>query len=241
MLSVENFMCRYKKDVPSFENFLVRDSNSEAFESVKALSKYPIDKSPVPLFVEGKTGCGKTHLLKSLYIELNDDENCRVLYIFCEAIVAHLLTFIRKSETDILRRRFSGVDVLLIDNCEYAERSEQLQLELSALIKTMTENNKQVVLAVSSEEEKLSVLKEKLGSGCYKEVKISEPDYDFSRAYLEDLLKRNNMELTRGIKKYILKQSKNHLSMIKCAVNKIRLVEPLIKKPVTLKMVKKWI
>lgn len=129
----------------------------------------------------------------------------------------------------------------MIDNCEYAERSEQLQLELSVLIKTMTENNKQVVLAVSSEEEKLSVLKEKLGSECYKEVKISEPDYDFSRAYLEDLLKRNNMELTRGIKKYILKQSKNHLSMIKCAVNKIRLVEPLIKKPVTLKMVKKWI
>lgn len=57
----------------TFDNFIVNDNNKLAFYSSKQVAK-KINNSFNPLFIYGKSGCGKTYLLHAInnYIKDND-------------------------------------------------------------------------------------------------------------------------------------------------------------------------
>ena len=68
----------------TFENFIEGDCNSTACEACKSVAENPGDPALNPLFVYGKSGLGKTHLLQSIAAQIvKTKPDTRVIY--CQA------------------------------------------------------------------------------------------------------------------------------------------------------------
>ena len=65
----------------NFDNFVVGESNELAYAVAKAVAEYPA-QSYNPLFLHGKSGLGKTHLMHAIGIYLLENNNdLNVLYV----------------------------------------------------------------------------------------------------------------------------------------------------------------
>ena len=141
----------------TFENFIEGDCNSTACEACKAVAEKPGDPDLNPLFVYGKSGLGKTHLLQSVaaHIQKNKPQT-RVVY-------CHAYEFLRDATavSKALKAKFGNArelavafqekyencDILLLDDVQLLERGVKTQERLAILIKHLRSMGKQVVLS----------------------------------------------------------------------------------------------
>ena len=78
-----------------------------------------------PLFVYGDAGLGKTHLLQAIghYVHENY-RGYRVRYVSSETFLNEFVDSIRTGVGDSFKRRYRGVDVLLVDDIQFFERRQ---------------------------------------------------------------------------------------------------------------------
>jgi len=103
----------------TFDDFVVGNSNRFAHAACLAVAQSPA-KAYNPLFVYGKVGLGKTHLMQAIgnYIKWQNGKT-RVLYISSEKFTNELINSIRDDRTVAFRDKYRGVDVLLIDDIQF--------------------------------------------------------------------------------------------------------------------------
>ena len=141
----------------TFENFIEGDCNSTACEACKSVAENPGDPALNPLFVYGKSGLGKTHLLQSIAAQIvKTKPGTRVVY--CQAFdFVHDATAIYKALKHQLgnarelatafQDKYENCDVLLLDDIQLLECKKFCQEKLAILIKHLREHGKQVVLS----------------------------------------------------------------------------------------------
>ena len=141
----------------TFENFIEGDCNFTACEACKSVAEKPGDPALNPLFVYGKSGLGKTHLLQSIAAQIvKTKPGTRVVY--CQAFdFVHDATAIYKAlkgkfgnarELAVaFQDKYENCDVLLLDDIQLLECKKFCQEKLAILIKHLREHGKQVVLS----------------------------------------------------------------------------------------------
>ena len=141
----------------TFENFIEGDCNFTACEACKSVAEKPGDPALNPLFVYGKSGLGKTHLLQSIAAQIvKTKPGTRVVY--CQAFdFLHDATAIYKALKGKLgnarelatafQDKYENCDVLLLDDIQLLERKNFCQEKMAILIKHLREHGKQVVLS----------------------------------------------------------------------------------------------
>jgi len=148
----------------TFERFIKGDGNLLACSACQAVAESPA-KAYNPLFIYGKVGLGKTHLLHAIGNELLKNQPwLRVIYITSERFAIELVRAIRENRTDRFRRLYRRVDVLLIDDVHFFKDKEGTQEELFHTFNELYENGKQIVLSSDRPPEELSQLQERLVS-----------------------------------------------------------------------------
>lgn len=148
----------------TFERFIKGDGNLLACSACQAVAESPA-KAYNPLFIYGKVGLGKTHLLHAIGNELLKNRPwLRVIYITSERFAIELVRAIRENRTDRFRRLYRRVDVLLIDDVHFFKDKEGTQEELFHTFNELYENGKQIVLSSDRPPEELSQLQERLVS-----------------------------------------------------------------------------
>ena len=123
----------------TFENFIIGDSNRLAYSMAVSVAESPGKSTLNPLFIYGKSGLGKTHLLRAIqnYI-LETRPDMRVVYIDAqEFITEYSIAAIDhskdKSSFQAFQSRYLDADALLIDDVQYFQgKSATVNIVLSA-------------------------------------------------------------------------------------------------------------
>jgi chromosomal replication initiator protein len=101
-----------------FDTFVVGDSNKFPNAASIGVAQNPGD-SYNPLFIYGKVGLGKTHLLHAIgNAVLENNPNARVKYVTCETFVNDVVQMLARGwNVDGFRSMYcDSVDVLLVDD-----------------------------------------------------------------------------------------------------------------------------
>ena len=146
----------------TFDRFVIGTSNRFAHAAALSVAESPA-RSYNPLFIYGPAGLGKTHLLHAIgnYVK-HVSKVKRVRYVSTEAFMNEFVEAIRTNTTPAFRRRNREVDVLLIDDIQFLERSQQLQEEFFHTFNTLHEAANQIVISSDRPPKAISTLEDRL-------------------------------------------------------------------------------
>lgn len=135
----------------TFENFVYGDENKHAYMSAvrfAALADEP--GSCTSLFIYGKSGLGKTHLLLAITNYLNEHSpHLRVKYANSQTYVEDYITelSVQKHKAGVILRDYHDADVLIIDDIQNIIGKSQSIENFFTLMDEFIRNNKKVAIA----------------------------------------------------------------------------------------------
>lgn len=148
----------------TFETFVVGSSNEFAHAAARAVADMP-GQTYNPLFIYGKTGLGKTHLMQAIANNImQKNSDATVMFVKSEPFLNELINAIRTSKTEEFRKRYRKADVLLIDDIQFIAGKESTQEEFFHTFNELYENNKQIILSSDKPPKEISKLEERLRS-----------------------------------------------------------------------------
>ena len=196
----DNIVAETHYDLSFFDELFVGGCNNLAITAAKNVVVSP-GKRFNPLFVYGKPGVGKTHLLKT--IEASSKSS---FYIDSESFLESYISGIKNNDIDNFKKKIRSVDVLLVDDIQFFVGKKGVSEELFHTINYFLNNSKSVVLASDQKPQELNGFPDRLVSRILNGLvtDIEKPDTEiFSK-----VLKKNNVEFGG------LLFSKNDLEML---------------------------
>ena len=135
-------------DERTFDSFIVGDSNRYAHSTALGVAKSP-GNIYNPLFLYGKSGLGKTHLLVAIenYIKVNQPYLKTTYAQTSDFFNDFTLMLYDKDKRREFEQRYYDVDVILLDDVQYLEGKEATTNEVFRILNSFIDQNKQVVLS----------------------------------------------------------------------------------------------
>ena len=173
-------------DLSFFDELFVGGCNNLAITAAKNVVISP-GKRFNPLFVYGKPGVGKTHLLKTIEASSNSS-----FYIDSESFLESYISGIKINDIDNFKKRIRSVDILLVDDIQFFVGKKGVSEELFHTINYFLNNSKSVVLASDQKPQELNGFPDRLVSRILNGLvtDIEKPD----REIFSEVLKKNNVE-----------------------------------------------
>lgn len=152
----------------TFDSFIVGSSNRFAFTTSMAVAEKP-GKAYNPLFLYGKSGLGKTHLMHSIGNYIIENSNLRVLYISSDKFVNDFINAVRNDKDkenydkiDTFKNKYRNIDVLMIDDIQFLGSATKGQEEFFHTFNELYNENKQIVIASDRSVDDLKMLENRL-------------------------------------------------------------------------------
>ena len=168
----------------TFDNFVVGDTNRFAATVGLSVAEQP-GKVYNPLFIYGKSGLGKTHLMHAIgnYIKKNTQKS--VLYVTSDTFISDFTNLYKKDEEKYeLEQRFKdkyrNVDVLIIDDIQFLGGATKTQDEFFNTFNFLHQGQKQIIISSDRSPDDLKVLEDRLKTrfNWGITVNIMPPDYE---------------------------------------------------------------
>ena len=173
-------------DLSFFDQLFVGGCNNLAITAAKNVVMSP-GKRFNPLFVYGRPGVGKTHLLKT--IEASSGSS---FYIDSESFLESYVSGIKNRDIDNFKKKIRSVDVLLIDDIQFFLGKKGVSEELFHTINYFLNNSKSVVLASDQKPQELNGFPDRLVSRILNGL-VTDIDKPDTKIFSE-VLKKNNVE-----------------------------------------------
>ncbi|WP_025209031.1 chromosomal replication initiator protein DnaA [Hippea sp. KM1] len=223
-----------------FENFVVGPSNQLAYAASVAVSENPA-KAYNPLFIYGGVGLGKTHLLHAIGNSIKkNNPNARVLYISSEEFTNELINSIQYKKMTQFRNKYRNLDCLLIDDIQFISKKERTEEEFFHTFNALYENQKQIVITSDKPPNDIPDIENRLKSrfswGLI--VDIQPPELETRIAIIRKKAELFNLDLNQEIVEFIASSISSNVREIEGALIKISAYKSIMRKPVTLNLVK---
>jgi len=148
----------------TFENFLVGQVNTFTYAIARAVADAP-GKEYNPLFIYGEVGLGKTHLICAIGNEvLATQPEKRVIYTSAGTFSTQLVEAIQRHDVVSFRERYTGRDIVIVDDAQFLAGREKTQDEFFDIFNTLHEEHKQIVIASDKPPSALVALEKRLVS-----------------------------------------------------------------------------
>ena len=135
----------------TFENFVYGDENKHAYQSAVRFAAMADEPGTcTSLFIYGKSGLGKTHLLLAIKNYLNEHSpHLRVKYANSQTYVEDYISelAISKNRAGIILRDYHDADVLIIDDIQNIIGKTQSIENFFSLMDEFIRNNKKIAIA----------------------------------------------------------------------------------------------
>lgn len=219
----------------TFENFVIGDSNRLAYSMAVAVAEKPGLSTQNPLFIYGKSGLGKTHLLRAIqnYI-LETRPELRVVYIDAqEFITEYSVAAIEhnkdKGSFQAFQDKYLDADVLLIDDVQYFQGKSATVNIVFQLFNKLTDAGKQVVLSADRAPKNIDIderYKSRFNSGGTYDIQPPEVETKLGivKAFIEEYRRAGggaDLYVPEDIQMYIAEISSSNVRELKSAVTKV--------------------
>lgn len=226
---IEHFESNLNKNL-LFDNFVVGDTNKFAKTAALAVAQTP-GVQYNPLFIYGKSGLGKTHLMHAIgnYIEENN-KNLKVLYTTSDEFRKDY-TGISTTDNSInyaneFKNKYRNIDVLIIDDIQYLVGAEKTQEEFFHTFNDLHSRNKQIIISSDRSPEDLKQLEERLTTrfAWGLPVDIYPPDFELRCRIIKDKIKHLNTivdKMTSEAIEFIANNCDTDVRSLEGAINRL--------------------
>lgn len=215
----------------NFANFVVGDTNRFAKTAALAVAENP-GKTYNPLFIYGKSGIGKTHLMHAIGNYINENTNLKVLYTTSDDFRNDFTNISNvgngKSSFDYatyFKNKYRNIDVLIIDDIQYLVGAEKTQQEFFHTFNDLHMRGKQIIISSDRSPEDLKKLEERLRSRFTwgLPVDIFPPDYDLRCRIIKDKIKYLNLAniMTEEAIEYIANNCDTDVRSLEGCINRL--------------------
>jgi chromosomal replication initiator protein len=218
----------------ALEAFVVGPSNRMAHASAQMVVEEPGRFSP--LFVYGPTGVGKTHLLEGILIAARKRHpRIHAIYLSAEQFTTYFVEALHGSGLPNFRRKYRGVQLLIIDDVQFFARKTATIGELLFTMDTLIRQGSQIVLSADRSPTELRELSPEFtarlaaGIGCH----VDPPDYQTRLGILRHLAAKIGFALPDDVAEFIATHLTSHARELAGALNRLDAAERIWKKPIT--------
>lgn len=222
----------------SFENFVIGPYNALAHAAAKTVSEKP-GIAYNPLFIYGKTGHGKTHLIQAVGNQVKKSGK-KVFYVTSERFAVDYFNALQSGSANSFKDRYRQYDVLIMDDVQFLASKEKTQEELFHLFNALHDTNKQIVFSSDTHPALLSGLEERLQSRFAQGmiVDIPAPDLESRAAILKAKAAQNSINLADDVVDHLAVTIEGNIRELEGALNTIMCQSQLLGRTLTLDEVK---
>ncbi|MCK4918411.1 MAG: chromosomal replication initiator protein DnaA [Candidatus Pacebacteria bacterium] len=225
----------------TFNNFIVGTFNELSYvASQTVLKKQGVVYNP--LFIYGKTGYGKTHLIQALGNEFKK-LNKKVFYTTSEKFYTDCIQSIQQNKINLFKEKYRKYDILIMDDIQFLTHKERTQEELFHLFNYLYDNNKQIIFSSDRHPNHIPDIADRLKSrfSAGMTVDIQVPDIESRTAIIKSKIKMNNFYLEDIIVNYIALEVKGNIRELEGIFNSIMCQSQLKKKELSLQEIRNLI
>ena len=215
----------------TFENFIVGQSNKFAKATSLAVAERP-GLMYNPLFIYGKSGLGKTHLMHAIGNYIVKHNGKRVLYVTSERFVDDFMNIYRKNKNENnfemienFKKKYRDIDVLMIDDIQYLEIANKTQQEFFNTFNELHCNNKQIIISSDRSPDDLNKLEERLRTrfNWGLTIDILPPDFQLRLDIIDKKIEANEIcnKLPDDVKEYIASNCSSDIRKLEGAITRI--------------------
>lgn len=229
-INEEVFVTNLKKEF-TFDNFVTGDTNKFAKTAAIAVAEAP-GKIYNPLFMYGKSGVGKTHLMHAIGNYITEHSNLKVLYTTSDSFKDDYTSIAGGTNDNSFERaeyfknKYRDVDVLLIDDIQFLVGAEKTQQSFFHTFNELHDKNKQIIITSDRSPEDLKLLEERLRSRFTwgLPVDIYPPDYELRCRIIRDKIRYLNLStmMNDDVINYIANSCDTDVREIEGAINRLQ-------------------
>lgn len=194
----------------TFGNFIGGESNMLARTAGYSIAEKPGKTIFNPLFVHGKSGVGKTHLLHAIGNSgLQQNSNLRVLYVSSHLFqVQYSQAYLNNTVNDFIHF-YQSIDVLLIDDIHELSGKTGTQNVFFHIFNHLHQNGKQLVITCDRPPKDIVGIDDRLLTR-FKwglTAEMEKPNYALRVAILDSKIMRDGLHFTRDVVEYIARNA----------------------------------
>lgn len=229
----------------TFENFVVGDSNRLAFAAAEQVARANGTAPFNPLFLHGRSGVGKTHLLHAIGWEMRKlYPSKRVIYLSADQFMCDFVSALRNKDTLEFKRQCRSVDLLMIDDIQFFAGRDSTREEFIHTLNALMAQNRQIVLSADKAPANLDGVEEflatRLSGGLCAEFHLA--DYAMRLAILESKAaqakERLGVEIGRDVLEFLAERISSTGRDLEGALNKVVCNQQLSRRVLTVDVVK---
>lgn len=227
----------------TFENFIQGDSNKFAYAACYAIA-HNDEVTYNPLFIHGKSGLGKTHLMYAIINTLlKRNPDLKVIYIKGEEFTNTLVEAIKNGTTDKFRERYRTADILLVDDIQFIAGKNATQDEFFHTFNILYESQKQIIVTCDRPIHEMRNLVERIRTRLEwgLSADITPPDKELRVAIIKKKAEESNLPLTDEIIEYMAEKLKDNIRLIEGGIKKLSAIRFIMGRELNLITVKQQI
>ncbi len=205
----------------SFENFVVGPYNALAHAAARTVSEKP-GITYNPLFIYGKTGHGKTHLIQAVGNQIKKTGK-KIFYVTSERFAVDYFNALQSGSANNFKDRYRQYDVLIMDDIQFLATKEKTQEELFHLFNALHDTNKQIVFSSDQHPALLNGMEERLQSRFSQGmiVDLPAPDLESRAAILRAKAAQNSITLQDEVVDHLAQSIEGNVRELEGALNTI--------------------
>ncbi len=215
----------------TFDNYVVGDTNRLAFVAAQAVAKNP-GEIHNPLFIYGRSGLGKTHLMQAIGNYIAQNSNLKVIYTTSNEFMSDFtgIATIDKGVDSMnyaneFKNKYRNVDVLIIDDIQFLVGAEKTQNEFFHTFNELHQANKQIIISSDKSPDDLKKIEDRLRSRFMwgLPVDIYPPDFNLRCEIIKAKIKNTSIEnkLNNDVIEYIANACVNDVRHIEGTINRL--------------------
>ena len=215
----------------NFDNYVVGESNRLAFISAMNVAQSP-GTIRNPLFIYGRSGIGKTHLMHAIGNYIKEHSNKKVLYTTSDDFKNEYVEISRiergqasKEYIDNFKNKYRGVDVLIVDDIQFLVGAELTQQEFFHTFESLHKAGKQIIISSDKSPDDLKKIEERLRSRFTwgLPVDIYPPDFELRCEIIKQKLSTTSIKdkVNRDVIEYIANACPNDVRQIEGTINRL--------------------
>ncbi len=227
----------------TFESLVVGPFNELAYSAAQAVYKTP-GIAYNPLFIYGKTGLGKTHLLQAIGNNIKKDSSGKkVFYVTSEKFFLDYVTSVQANKLYLFKEKYRKYDVFIMDDIQFLSNKKGTQEELFHLFNILSDNNKQIIFSSDKHYNNIPNIEDRLKTrfGAGMIVDISEPDFESKIAIINKKTQSFNFKIPSDVVDFLAGNYSGSIREIEGILNVVLCQSQIKNKELDLADVKKII